>query len=196
MSTKIQLAVDGILDNFHGRSGIGNQFDMLKFEDPEIYEEIRSMMIQKIEEAINVSTAPKLIEARAAHYLMHYFCIPWEEAQRISDLPEVDEAIRGLLSDPTGDNATSMVRTVMAANMPTDDLHPTTQDLVARFTKAVYDKLASAEKKYGYSDNWARKDWMDECRHELMEHIKKGDPRDVAAYCAFLWHHGASTNAG
>lgn len=27
----------------------------------------------------------------------------------------------------------------------------------------------------------------------LAEHVAKGDPRDVAAYCAFAWHHGWST---
>lgn len=25
------------------------------------------------------------------------------------------------------------------------------------------------------------------------QHIAKGDPRDVAAYCAFMWWHGWST---
>ncbi len=34
---------------------------------------------------------------------------------------------------------------------------------------------------------------MEQCRNELVEHVKKGDPRDVAAYCAFLWHHGEKT---
>ena len=28
---------------------------------------------------------------------------------------------------------------------------------------------------------------------ELRAHADKGDPRDVAAYCAFLWYHGASS---
>ena len=72
-------------------------------------------------------------------------------------------------------------------------LHPATADLVRRFSQALAEKLAAAEAKYGYSDGWASPDWMDECRTKLMEHIAKGDPRDVAAYCAFLWHHGAST---
>lgn len=72
-------------------------------------------------------------------------------------------------------------------------LHPATADLVRRFSQALAEKLAAAEAKYGYSDGWASPDWMDECRAKLMEHIAKGDPRDVAAYCAFLWHHGAST---
>ncbi len=75
-------------------------------------------------------------------------------------------------------------------------LHPATADLVRRFSQALAEKLAAAEAKYGYSDGWASPDWMDECRTKLMEHIAKGDPRDVAAYCAFLWHHGASTAQG
>lgn len=39
----------------------------------------------------------------------------WADAQRICDLPTVDEAIRGLLEDSTGDNATCLVREVMRA---------------------------------------------------------------------------------
>lgn len=73
------------------------------------------------------------------------------------------------------------------------ELHPATADLVMRFADAMREKLAAAEVKYGYSDGWASDDWMDECRAKLMEHIAKGDPMDVAAYCAFLWHHGEST---
>ncbi|HDS7793376.1 TPA: DUF551 domain-containing protein [Raoultella ornithinolytica] len=33
-------------------------------------------------------------------------------------------------------------------------------------------------------------DWYDDCLQSLWEHIEKGDPRDVAAYCAFMWYHG------
>lgn len=76
------------------------------------------------------------------------------------------------------------------------ELHPLTINLVVRFSRALAAKLADAEQKYGYSDGWRSPDWMDECRAHLMEHIAKGDPRDVAAYCAFLWHHGESTAAG
>lgn len=68
-----------------------------------------------------------------------------------------------------------------------------TVNLVVRFARALSAKLAAAEAKYGYSDGWMSPDWMDECRAKLLEHIAKGDPRDVAAYCAFLWHHGEST---
>lgn len=73
------------------------------------------------------------------------------------------------------------------------DLHPATADLVARFAVALAEKLHAAEQKYGYSAGWADAGWMDECRADLIEHVHKGDPRDVAAYCAFLWHHGERT---
>lgn len=73
------------------------------------------------------------------------------------------------------------------------ELHHDTAKLVRRFARALANKLLAAQRKYGYSDNWMRDDWADECRAELMRHIHKGDPRDVAAYCAFLWHHNEST---
>lgn len=73
-------------------------------------------------------------------------------------------------------------------------LHPDTQDLVTRFATALAVKLHAAELKHGYSDGWKDPNWMDECRQKLIEHLAKGDPRDVAAYCAFLWHHCQSTS--
>lgn len=73
------------------------------------------------------------------------------------------------------------------------ELHPLTTNLVVRFARALAAKLAEAEKKYGYGDGWASPGWMHECRAKLRNHIEKGDPRDVAAYCAFLWHHQEST---
>jgi hypothetical protein len=39
----------------------------------------------------------------------------WNEASRIRDLPAVDDAIRNLLEDQTGDNATCVVREVLRA---------------------------------------------------------------------------------
>ena len=67
--------------------------------------------------------------------------------------------------------------------------------LVEKFSDALAKKLKDAQDKYGYGDNWRREGWADECREHLLEHLAKGDPRDVAAYCAFLWYHGESTAA-
>jgi len=69
------------------------------------------------------------------------------------------------------------------------ELHPATADLVDRFAAELKSKLAKAESKYGYRDEWLKPDWQDELTKSLAEHIQKGDPRDVAAYCAFAWHH-------
>lgn len=73
------------------------------------------------------------------------------------------------------------------------DLHPNTALLVKNFAKALAEKLRAAEIKYGYNHGWSRMDWENECRHKLYEHLAKGDPRDVANYCAFMWTHGWST---
>lgn len=74
-------------------------------------------------------------------------------------------------------------------------LHPLTARLVERFALALSEKLAAAERKRGVSTEWAKSDWMDECREQLARHIEEGDPLDVAAYCAFLWHHGEPTSS-
>lgn len=78
--------------------------------------------------------------------------------------------------------------------MPSD-LNAQTRKLVKTFAEALAKKMHAAEQKYGYSDGWMETAWIErgECRARLMEHIQKGDPRDVAAYCAFLWYHEAST---
>lgn len=82
--------------------------------------------------------------------------------------------------------------TQTAINMPAE-LHPATASLVARFAGALASKLREAEIKHGYQADWQDGNWLDECRADLVSHLVKGDPRDVAAYCAFLWHHEAST---
>lgn len=70
-----------------------------------------------------------------------------------------------------------------------------TDELVDRFAAALKEKLRAAEAKYGRNDAWLRSDWRDELVQHLQEHVQKGDPRDVAAYCAFAWHHGWTVQA-
>jgi len=70
-----------------------------------------------------------------------------------------------------------------------DGLHPATKNLVRTFATALAWKLRKAEMKYGYADSWRESDWSEECRGKMMGHIAKGDPLDVAAYCAFMWWH-------
>lgn len=73
------------------------------------------------------------------------------------------------------------------------DLHPATARLVRDFSQALAAKLHRAEKKYGYSNGWADPNWKAECQLHLLQHVAKGDPLDVAAYCAFMWKHGWPT---
>lgn len=73
------------------------------------------------------------------------------------------------------------------------ELHPDTQKLVTDFCTALAEKLYKAQLKYGHSDDWSYANWEIECQTAFHEHIAKGDPRDVAAYCAFMWYHGWKT---
>lgn len=69
-------------------------------------------------------------------------------------------------------------------------LHPATQALVYQFADAIAAKLLKSQEKYSYGVSWQNlgASWsMEDCQKELLRHIEKGDPRDVAAYCAFLW---------
>lgn len=74
-------------------------------------------------------------------------------------------------------------------------LAPETAKLVDDFAEAMKEKFLAAQIKYGKrgSTDWMRNNWADECRVHLLEHVYKGDPRDVANYCAFLWFHGWSS---
>ena len=72
-------------------------------------------------------------------------------------------------------------------------LHPDTQKLVSDFCTALAEKLYKAQLKYGYDADWKQDGWPSQCQAHFHQHIAKGDPRDVAAYCAFMWWHGWST---
>lgn len=73
-------------------------------------------------------------------------------------------------------------------------LDSATAGLVFNFAEALGEKLFAAQEKHGFRDDWMSPDWIEECRENLRRHVEKGDPRDVAAYCAFLWFHDAKTN--
>lgn len=62
------------------------------------------------------------------------------------------------------------------------------EKLVGGFAAALLAKLKLS--RANGRGGWDAPDWEDECRAGLLRHIEKGDPRDVAAYCAFMWHHG------
>ncbi|EBI1926106.1 restriction alleviation protein, Lar family [Salmonella enterica] len=75
------------------------------------------------------------------------------------------------------------------------ELHPDTQNLAANFCTALAEKLYGAQLKYGYDADWKQDGWATQCLSHFHQHIAKGDPRDVAAYCAFMWYHGWKTES-
>lgn len=69
--------------------------------------------------------------------------------------------------------------------------HPD-DEAVDRFAQAMKEKLAAArEKGRGGWQTCSREDlsWM------LRDHVAKGDPRDVANFCMFLWNLGHGISA-
>lgn len=75
-----------------------------------------------------------------------------------------------------------------------DGLHENTKALVIGFANALAAKLYKSEQKYGWSDAWIQDDWQDKCLTDFNHHISKGDPLDVANYCAFMHFHGWGTS--
>lgn len=68
-----------------------------------------------------------------------------------------------------------------------NNLSRETQRLVIRFAAAMAEKLEAAERKG--RGGWEHSDWRNECIEQLHVHLAKGDPVDVANFCAFMWHH-------
>lgn len=73
-----------------------------------------------------------------------------------------------------------------------DNQCSTTDILVGAFTDTLKAKLNAADAKYGYADAWMHCD-VNGLRLDMYRHLQKGDPRDVAGYCAMLWARDAST---
>jgi len=73
------------------------------------------------------------------------------------------------------------------------NLNIQTEKLVDDFAMALKAKLLKAQEKYGFTNDWLSDNWENECQAQLINHIDKGDPLDVAAYCAFMWFHNWKT---
>ncbi|MBA9071831.1 hypothetical protein FHR71_005623, partial [Methylobacterium sp. RAS18] len=80
-----------------------------------------------------------------------------------------------------------------AAVRPEPVLGRATDELIEDFSAALKAKLRAAEAKYGWQNGWLKDDWAADCQRDLVRHVEKGDPLDVAAYAAFCWHHGWPT---
>lgn len=75
-----------------------------------------------------------------------------------------------------------------------EGLARSTQYLIVDTAQALGNKLLTAQNKRKADPvGWMRNDWEDDCRAGLMNHIQKGDPRDVMAYAAFMHYHGWKT---
>lgn len=103
-----------------------------------------------------------------------------------NDTSTIDRAL------PVG---TQLYRHAQPALVIPSELHPDTQKLVTDFCTALAEKLYKAQLKYGYDADWKQDGWPSQCQAHFHQHIAKGDPRDVAAYCAFMWYHGWKTEA-
>lgn len=78
---------------------------------------------------------------------------------------------------------------ILQLNMP-DKLHGRTAELVRNFAEEMAEKLLLKQTEY---DLWPSAHWEKDCRHEMLMSVTKGDPLDVANYCAFMWFHGWRT---
>ncbi|KYQ82498.1 hypothetical protein AWW72_17995 [Acinetobacter sp. NRRL B-65365] len=74
------------------------------------------------------------------------------------------------------------------------DLSADSNALINNFADQMKVKLVKAQEKYGFNDDWKSSDWEAKCRGELYRHLNKGDPIDVANYCAFMLFHKWSTS--
>jgi hypothetical protein len=94
---------------------------------------------------------------------------------------------------PESISAKATLRLIEKRLDDTPRIAPESEKLVLDFAAALRAKLAAAEAKYGWNDNWKFDDWEEDCRAQMRRHIAKGDPLDVAAFCAFLWGRGWSS---
>lgn len=105
--------------------------------------------------------------------------------QLVKDLQEAEAKlfnVRTELAEYTGE-----------ASPKIGDLNLTARDEIAFavevFADRLKQKLWRAEDKYDWNGHWKRDSWNIELNENLAEHIEKGDPLDVAAYCMFAVFH-------
>jgi hypothetical protein len=69
------------------------------------------------------------------------------------------------------------------------DLHPDTKELLINFVQKMGQKLRETEIKHNYGNSWKYDNWQLKCGKDFITHIEKGNPIDVANYCAFMDYH-------
>lgn len=139
-------------------------------------------LVAAIDIAKNVGEGPVPPSTLAAN--LRFSCCGYADTAMCSDCPH-RASLRG---------GPAPERHQFHVNVP-DSLNADSAKLVLDFANALAAKLARAEQKYGYTNGWLTQDWETECRQHMLDHIQKGDPLDVAAYCAFMWARRWSTTA-
>jgi len=81
-----------------------------------------------------------------------------------------------------------------ADDLNSEELHPDSVRLLEITFEELRLKMIKSQKKYGYTNGWLTSNWEDECREQLIQHLYKGDPLDVAIYALFMIYRGWSTN--
>lgn len=61
------------------------------------------------------------------------------------------------------------------------------------FSRILVAKLMQNEKKHKFGFSWKKPDWEEQLQREIVKHVEKGDPRDVAIYAMFAWFHNWRT---
>lgn len=102
--------------------------------------------------------------------------------------------LEGLL-DEQDRGQKAMTPSIQVSEVDIALLAPESIALIDRFALALKEKMRAAEMKHGWRTEWQTTDWADRCWNDLVRHLGKGDPRDVAIYAAFMWHHGWNTRA-
>jgi len=99
--------------------------------------------------------------------------------------------------DVTFTNRTDkLVRLIGHVEIPIG-LNSETMELVLQFSAVMAKKLYKAQVEYEGrkepAEGWMNPDREQLYREQLRHHMEKGDPIDVANFCAFMWYHGWST---
>ena len=135
--------------------------------------------------------------ARIALERMDAKAVAWTDSDELRDVKNGGNgylfAIGGEANKFADPRRQVMLYTAPSAAVVPAELHPDTQKLVIDFCTALAEKLYKAQLKYGYDADWKQDGWPTQCQVHFHQHIAKGDPRDVAAYCAFMWYHGWKT---
>ncbi|MDE4918597.1 hypothetical protein ACUXAV_000696 [Cupriavidus metallidurans] len=109
-----------------------------------------------------------------------------EKMDHYTTLTELAEEIRAMASNAASalPAAAPALAAQVAGNF--DDY------VVEQFAVAMKRKLAAARDKGRGGWNYCT---AEDLSRMLREHVEKGDPRDVANFCMFLWYHGQPIHA-